>query len=48
MPKPATVPVATEAMTDVCRNSSRAYGFEMCTSISGAVRCAAASRMAYE
>ncbi len=48
IPKPATVPVATAAMTEVCRNSSRAYGFEMCTSISGAVRCAAASRMAYE
>lgn len=48
MPKPATVPVATAAMTEVCRNSSRAYGFEMCTSISGAVRWAAASRIPYE
>lgn len=48
MPKPATVPLATAATTDVCRNSSRAYGFEMCTSISGAVRWAAASLIAYE
>jgi hypothetical protein len=48
MPKPATVPLATAATTDVCRNASRVYGFEMCTSISGAVRWAAASRIAYE
>ncbi len=48
MPKPATVPVATGATTEVWRNSSRAYGFEMCTSMSGAVRWAAASRMPYE
>lgn len=48
IPKPATVPLATAATTEVCRNSSRLYGLEICTSISGAVRCAAASRMPYE
>jgi hypothetical protein len=35
MPKPAMVPVATAAMTLVWRKVSRAYGLEMCTSISG-------------
>ena len=34
-PNPAMTPVATPEMTLVCRNSSRACGFEMCTSISG-------------
>lgn len=48
MPNPAIVPLATAATTDVWRNSSRVYGLEMCTSISGAVRCAAASRIPYE
>ena len=32
-PNPAMTPVATPEMTLVCRNSSRACGFEMCTSI---------------
>jgi hypothetical protein len=31
-----------------CRNSSRLCTFEMCSSISGAVSCAAASRTAIE
>lgn len=48
IPKPAIVPEATAATTELCRNSSLAWGLEMCTSMSGAVRCAAASRMPYE
>ncbi len=40
------VPSATAATTEVCRNDSRAAGLEMCTSISGAVRIASASRSA--
>ncbi len=45
-PNPAMVPLATEATTEVWRNSSRDAGLEMCTSISGAVRWAIASRSA--
>ena len=47
-PKPAIVPVATAAITDVCLNRSRVAGLEMCTSISGARSWAQASRTAYE
>ena len=43
---PATVPSATAATTEVCRNDSRAAGLEMCTSTNGAVRMARASRSA--
>ena len=46
MPKPAIVPVATAATTEVWRNSSRLAGLVMCTSINGAVRMAIASRSA--
>ena len=50
-PKPAMTPVATAEITLVWRNSSRACGFEMCTSMSvtpALVTRAAASRSAYE
>jgi hypothetical protein len=47
-PKPAIVPIATAAITDVCLNRSRVAGLEMCTSISGARSWAQASRTAYE
>ena len=45
-PKSAIAPSATPANTEKCRNSSREFGFEICTSIKGAVFIAAASRMA--
>ena len=45
-PNPAMVPLATEAITELCRNSSRVAGLVRCTSISGAVRAATASRNA--
>src|ERR1700733_16005350 len=47
-PNPAMVPAATPDTTDKCLNVSRAAGFDMCTSISGAVRIASASLSAYE
>ncbi len=45
-PNPAMVPSATAATTEVWRNGSRAAGLLMCTSTSGAVRIASASRRA--
>ena len=39
-------PSATPATTEVCRNDSLAAGLVRCTSTSGAVRIASASRSA--
>jgi len=47
-PHPTITPVATGLKYEWCRNSSRAKTLEMCTSISGALNSAQASRNAIE
>lgn len=48
MPRPQMTPVATAETTEWCRNSSRAWMLERCTSTSGPRSIAQASRTAYE
>ena len=43
-PKPATVPVAIGPITETCRNDSRAYGLDRCTSTSTSPACVTCAR----
>ncbi len=45
LPKPTIEPVATGAITLVCRHGSRAFGLEMCSSTIGPSNAASASWM---